>query len=202
MKLKNNEEVQKAFQTIVEFLNSHEDFGKHATFSISRHMYDEEKNTWLWQLTTYELEVMIGDTKIKVVNSNKYSVGEEVGFTIDPQNIYCESKTENKQSLIANYDGDNILEGVYITQNQVSFLGADFDTYITIFEKDEPETAILQGVVTSSVFTGVHFELHVLVNGQEVLVHDYQNCEVGQKIGLKVDFFEIHLMKVDSNEAI
>lgn len=58
MKLKNNEEVQKAFQTIVEFLNSHEDFGKHATFSISRHMYDEEKNTWLWQLTTYELEVI------------------------------------------------------------------------------------------------------------------------------------------------
>lgn len=63
MKLK-NEEVQKAFQTIVEFLNSHEDFGKHATFSISRHTYDDDKNTWIWQLTTYELEV-ITETEIE-----------------------------------------------------------------------------------------------------------------------------------------
>ncbi len=167
----------------------------------------------------YELEVLINETKIKVINANKFNVGDEIGFTIDPQNIYCESKTENKQTLLANYDGDNIMEGVYLTQNQVSFLGADFDCYITIFEKDEivdvmvrpedfdlvieePEKAILQGVVTSSVFTGVHFELHIDVNGQQLLVHDYQNCEVGQVVGLKVDFFEIHLMKVNADEEI
>ena len=32
------------------------------------------------------------------------------------------------------------------------------------------------------------------------MVTDYQNAEIGQEIGLKIDFYEIHLMKVEDEE--
>ncbi len=161
----------------------------------------------------WDCVVEVNGTKINVICPKKKVVGEQVGFTVDAPNIYCESKGESKQTLLANYDGDNILEGVYLEDNKVSFLGAEFDCYVTIFNTDEivdvvirpedfdlviddPDSAILQGIVTSSVFTGVHFEMHVNVDGFDMLVQDYQNVEVGTKIGLKIDFFEIQLMKV------
>ncbi len=162
----------------------------------------------------YELVVKIGDKNINVITKGKYVIGDEIGFTVDPANIYCESIKESKERLLANYDGDNIMEGVYLGENRVSFFGAEFDCYMTTFKVgetidavirpedldlvlDNPETAIIQGIVKSSIFTGVHFELRIDVNGTEILVHDYQNVEVGQLIGLKIDAFEIHLMKVN-----
>ena len=168
----------------------------------------------------YELVVEIEGKSLNINTPGKHVVGEEMGFTVDPQNIYCESKSESKQSLLANYDGDNIMEGVYVDDNLVSFLGAEFETYVTIFqpneivdvvirpedfdlEFDNPDSCFMSGIVTSSVFTGVHFEMHVNVDGYDILVEDYQNCEVGQKIGLKIDYYEIQLMKVlDQDEAL
>lgn len=166
----------------------------------------------------YELVVEIAGQKINVNTPYKHVVDEEIGFTVDPQNIYCESKSESKQSLLANYDGDNIMEGVYVDNNLVSFLGAEFETYVTIFQPNEivdvvlrpedfdlefenPDSCFMSGVVTSSVFTGVHFEMHVDVDGHDILVEDYQNCEVGQRIGLKIDYYEVQLMKVTDDDS-
>lgn len=167
--------------------------------------------------TYYELGVLIGETKIKVVTEEKFRVGDEIGFTIDPNNIYCESLSEKKERILANYDGGNILEGIYKGNKIVEFLDQEFDTYVTTFEPgevvdavirpedfdlvlDDPDSAILQGVVTKSIFTGIHFEIHVNVEGVNLLVEDYQNVEVGQRIGLKVDSYEIHMMKVQEKE--
>ena len=167
----------------------------------------------------YELVVEINGQKININTPYKHVVGEEMGFTVDPQNIYCESKSESKQSLLANYDGDNIMEGKYVDDNLVSFLGAEFETYVTIFQPNEvvdvvirpedfdlefenPDSCFMVGTVTSSVFTGVHFEMHVDVDGYDILIEDYQNCEVGQKIGLKIDYYEVQLMKVTDEEAV
>lgn len=167
---------------------------------------------------SYELEVEIAGKLVNVITQARYQVGDEIGFTVDAPNIYCESLKEPKERLLANYDGDNILEGVYIEENRVSFLGGEFDCYMTTFKVgeeadvvirpedfdiifDDPDSAIIQGVVKSSVFTGVHFEMRLDVDGTELLVHDYQNVEVGQRVGLKIDSYEIHLMKV-SNEEI
>ena len=161
----------------------------------------------------YELEVSVnveGNPTIIVESEDKYSIGDEIGFTVEPGNIYCEAITESRSKLLANYDDCNIIEGSYLGNQQVSFFDAVFDTYLVTFipgevvdavirpedfdlELENPDSAIIQGVVTKSVFTGVHFELWVDVDGQNVLVEDYQNVEVGQKIGLKVDFYEIHL---------
>lgn len=165
-----------------------------------------------FQVNSYIMDVEVNGTVIHVSSEDKISVGDEIGFTISPNNIYVESITEKKEKILANYDGANILEGSFIGENVFNFLGADFDTYITTFEPgehvnavirpedfdlvlDDPDSAILQGVVTKSVFTGIHFEMHVLCEGMDLLVEDYQNVEVGQRIGLKIDSYEIHMMK-------
>ena len=165
-----------------------------------------------FQVNCYIMDVEVNGTVIHVSSEDKFSVGDEIGFTISPNNIYVESITEKKEKILANYDGANILEGSFIGENVFNFLGADFDTYITTFEPgehvnavirpedfdlvlDDPDSAILQGVVTKSVFTGIHFEMHVLCEGMDLLVEDYQNVEVGQRIGLKIDSYEIHMMK-------
>lgn len=165
-----------------------------------------------FQVNAYDMDVEVAGTMIHVSSEDKFAVGDEIGFTISPNNIYVESITEKKEKILANYDGANILEGTFVGENVFNFLGADFDTYITTFEPgeevnavirpedfdlvlDDPDSAILQGVVTKSVFTGIHFEMHVLCEGMDLLVEDYQNVEVGQRIGLKIDSYEIHMMK-------
>lgn len=165
----------------------------------------------------YELDVKILDQTIKVSSDDKFVKGDEIGFTIDPANIYVEAITEKKSKILANYDGANIIEATYLGDGYVNFFNADFETYITTFtpgevvdavirpedfdlELDNPDECIIQGIVTKSIFTGIHFEMLVDIGGTTLLVEDYQNVEVGERIGLKIDFYEIHLMKVPEDE--
>ncbi len=168
----------------------------------------------------YDLEIEVDNeakTKILVKSEEKYKVGDTLGFTVEPGNIYCEAKSESRSKLLANYDDCNIIEGTYIGNQKVAFFDNVFDTYITTFipgevvdavirpedfdlEIENPDSAILSGTVIKSIFTGIHFELWVDVEGKTLIVEDYQNVEVGQRVGLKVDFYEIHLMKVEDSE--
>ena len=65
------------------------------------------------------------------------------------------------------------------------------------FDRVPIEKAKIVGVVTDIVFKGVHFEICADVNGMEFVIHDYEIAKVGDKIGLNVDPYEIHLMKVN-----
>lgn len=160
----------------------------------------------------YELIVSVNDKKIRVTTDTKYQKGDIIGLFVEPGNMYCESRLESKEKILANYDGDNVLEGIYKGENLVEFLGANFDCYIDTFSKNEdvdvvirpedfdifvsdPSKGMIKGIVKSSVFTGVHFELKIDVDGTIIKVHDYQNAEVGEEIGLSIDSYEIHLMK-------
>ena len=55
--------------------------------------------------------------------------------------------------------------------------------------------AQLVGVVETSIFKGVHYEMTVLCGGYEFLVQDYHHFEVGAEVGLLVKPFDIHIMK-------
>ena len=57
------------------------------------------------------------------------------------------------------------------------------------------EMAQLVGVVETSIFKGVHYEMTVLCGGYEFLVQDYHHFEVGAEVGLLVKPFDIHIMK-------
>lgn len=162
----------------------------------------------------YEMDVEVDGKTIKVEAEDKYKVGDTLGLTVAPGNIYCESISESKAKLLANYEGANIIEGTYLGNQNVAFLGNTFKTYLTTFIPgevvdavirpedfdlvfDDPESAILHGTVIRTAFTGVSFHLWVNCQGQILMVEDYQNAEIGQEVGLKVDFYEIHLMKVE-----
>lgn len=129
-----------------------------------------------------------------------------------PRKIY----NEPVNRYVATFIGEtNILPGTYVKKDLVNFLGVNFDCVGYTFDDNEtvdvvirPEDwdvvevnqAKLEGIVTSVIFKGVHNELEVDVKGINLMVNTYENYNVGQPIGLKVDPYEIHLMKVDSDE--
>lgn len=125
-----------------------------------------------------------------------------------PMDIY----NEPKNRFVANFIGEsNIIRGTYVGPKQVEFMGEVFECVDENFEIGEacdvvirPEDfdrkpikeAKLVGVVTDIVFKGVHFEICADINGMEFVIHDYEIAQVGDQIGLSVDPYEIHLMKV------
>ncbi|HOI47430.1 MAG TPA: ABC transporter ATP-binding protein [Bacilli bacterium] len=131
-----------------------------------------------------------------------------------PQDIY----NEPKNRFVANFIGEsNIIRGVYKGNKIVEFMGVEFECVDTNFEPGEicdivirPEDfdivplakAKLIGTLDSSMFKGVHHELCIMIQGREFVVHDYETFEIGEKIGLSVDPYEIHLMKVPVDEEI
>ena len=123
---------------------------------------------------------------------------------------------EPKNRFVATFIGEsNIIRGRYVGDKKVEFMGQVFDCVDENFKVDEPCDVVIRpedfdrvplseakliGKVTDIVFKGVHFEICADINGMEFVIHDYEIAKVGEEIGLNVDPYEIHLMKV--NEAI
>ncbi len=148
-------------------------------------------------------EAMTMSDRIVVMNGG---IIQQLG---SPKDIYNEP--ENR--FVAKFIGEsNIVRGKYIKKNLVNFMGVDFDCVGYEFNDGEevdvvirPEDfdvvsldkAKLKGVVTSSIFKGVHYELCVDIDNIEFVIHTYEDVKVGEEIGLSVDPYEICLMKVD-----
>ncbi len=131
-----------------------------------------------------------------------------------PEDIY----NEPKNRFVASFIGEsNIIRGVYRGNKQVEFMGTVFDCVDENFEPGEacdvvirPEDfdvvplpqAKLIGIVDATIFKGVHFEICALVDGIEFVLHQYENAKIGDKIGFSVDPYEIHLMKVPTDEKV
>jgi spermidine/putrescine transport system ATP-binding protein len=129
-----------------------------------------------------------------------------------PKHIY----NEPVNRYVANFIGEsNIIPGTYVKKDLVHFMGVDFECTGYTFANQEnvdvvirPEDfdvvdlklAKLTGTVTQAIFKGVHNELTVDVSGVELFVNTYESYQIGDAIGLKVDPYEIHLMKVENHE--
>ncbi|MFA7367039.1 MAG: ATP-binding cassette domain-containing protein [Bacilli bacterium] len=163
--------------------------------------------TFIFVTHDQEEALTMSDT---VVVMNK-GVIQQIGT---PEDIY----NEPKNRFVAGFIGEsNIIRGKYLSNKQVEFMGSVFDCVDENFIDGELcdvvirpedfdivpiEKAKLVGVVDAIIFKGVHFEICVIVDGKELVLHQYENPKVGSKIGLNVDPYEIHLMKVDVNEEI
>ncbi len=125
-----------------------------------------------------------------------------------PTDIY----NEPTNAFVADFIGEsNILNGTMIEDRLVKFCGTEFDCVDEGFGNNalvdvviRPEDlyifpisdkAQLSGIVQSSIFKGVHYEMTVLCNGYEFLVQDYHSFEVGSEVGLLVKPVDIHIMK-------
>lgn len=122
-----------------------------------------------------------------------------------PTDIY----NEPKNRFVASFIGEsNIIPGTYLGNKQVEFLGVTFACVDKNFEVGEqcdvvirPEDldikdSALKAEVTDIVFKGVHYEVIAYVGDIEFVIHTYEPPKVGDTIGLSVDPYEIHLMKV------
>jgi len=131
-----------------------------------------------------------------------------------PKSIY----NEPVNRYVANFIGEtNIIPGIYVKKDLVHFLGTDFPcTGYTFANKEKVDVVIrpedwdvvpldkakVVGEVTFSLFKGVHNEYDVKVKNTTLLVHTYESYEVGQPIGLTIDPYEIHMMKVETDEQV
>ena len=125
-----------------------------------------------------------------------------------PTDIY----NEPSNAFVADFIGEsNILNGTMIEDKLVSFCGQTFECVDEGFGTSAPvdvvirpedlyifpvsDAAQLTGVVNSTLFKGVHYEMTVVCNGYEFLVQDYHFFEVGTEVGLLVKPADIHIMK-------
>lgn len=157
--------------------------------------------TFIFVTHDQEEALTMSDTVVVMDNGIIQQIGT-------PEDIY----NEPKNRFVASFIGEsNIIRGTYLGDKKVEFMGSVFDCVDENFEPGEacdvvirPEDfdvvpvqeAKLVGIVDATIFKGVHFEICAIIEGQEFVIHKYENVKVGDKIGLSVDPYEIHLMKV------
>ncbi len=123
-----------------------------------------------------------------------------------PEDIY----NEPVNAFVADFIGDsNIIDGIMLEDRMVEILGTRFPCVDEGFGKNQPvdvvirpedvelvtpEEGIIQGVVSSIIFKGVHYEIEVKANGFEWLVHTTKLYEVGSQVGIQVIPFNIQIM--------
>ena len=129
-----------------------------------------------------------------------------------PESIY----NEPGNAFVADFIGDsNIIPAIMIEDKLVSILDTRFACVDTGFghnkpvdvvirpedvELVEPSEGIIQGVVSHLIFKGVHYEMEVMANGYEWLVHSTTMFPVGKQVGIKVDPFNIQIMNKPESE--
>ena len=129
-----------------------------------------------------------------------------------PEDIY----NEPTNAFVADFIGDsNIIPSTMVDDKLVNILGSNFPCVDTGFGKNKPvdvvirpedidllspEEGVIRGVVTSLIFKGVHYEMDVMANGHEWLVHSTDLSPVGSEVGIWVDPFDIQIMNKPESE--
>ncbi len=138
----------------------------------------------------------------RVVVMNNGSI-EQIGT---PEDIY----NEPVNAFVADFIGEaNILNGTMIDDCRIRILGKELkcvdkgfgkNTQVDVVIRPEdieitpPEQGQLTGVVESSIFKGVHYEMSVRCGKCEILVHSTKSAEIGSTVGMSVIPFNIQIM--------
>lgn len=129
-----------------------------------------------------------------------------------PEDIY----NEPVNAFVADFIGEsNIIPSIMVKDKLVNILGTNFVCVDTGFGQNKPvdvvirpedidlvekDKGILTGYVTSLIFKGVHYEMDVMANGHEWLVHSTDLFAVGSEVGIYVDPFDIQIMNKPESE--
>ncbi|MBP3878882.1 MAG: ABC transporter ATP-binding protein [Lachnospiraceae bacterium] len=127
-----------------------------------------------------------------------------------PEDIY----NEPKNVFVADFIGEsNLFNGIMTGPMKARFCGAEFDcvddvetgTYITAVVRPEdviitaPEEGTITGEVSSVIFKGIHYEIAVVSGKNEILIQSVKAPGVGEKVGMRVDPDNIHIMVTGDN---
>ena len=130
---------------------------------------------------------------------------QQIGTPVDIYN-------EPRNRFVANFIGEsNIIDAVMIEDYKVQFEGHIFECVDRGYNANEKVEVVIRpedlqivskekgaftGMVDSVIFKGVHYEIIVMVDGREYIVHSTQSAEVGTEVGINVAPADIHVMEV------
>ena len=170
-----------------------------------KHMHDELGITFIYVTHDQEEALTMSDS-IVVMNQGYI---QQIGT---PEDIY----NEPQNAFVADFIGDsNILPATMVEDKVVKMLGAVWKCVDVGFGRNKPVDAVIRpedidlvkpgegvidGVVTNLIFKGVHYEMEVLANNYELLVHSTDLFPVGTEVGIQVDPFDIQIMKKPESE--
>ena len=129
-----------------------------------------------------------------------------------PEMIY----NEPVNAFVADFIGDsNIINGTMIQDKVVEILGVKIPCVAEGFgcntpvdvvirpedvELPEPGAGFMDGDIVSIIFKGVHYEISIMANGYEWLVHTTKMYPVGTHVGINVIPFNIQIMNKPESE--
>ena len=150
---------------------------------------------------THDQEEALSMSDIVVVMANGQI--QQIG---SPTDIY----NEPENAFVADFIGEsNIIDGVMLKDFKVRFSGHTFECVDAGFEPNQlvdvvvrpedvdvvaPENGMLQGIVTSVTFKGVHWEIIVDINGFKWMIQTTDFVAEGEHIGLFIEPEAIHIM--------
>lgn len=129
-----------------------------------------------------------------------------------PEKIY----NEPENAFVADFIGEsNIISATMVQDRLVKILGVNFPCVDEGFGQNKPVDVVIRpedidllkpgegsidGVVTHLIFKGVHYEMEVMANNYEWLVHSTDMFPVGTEVSIHVDPFDIQIMKKPESE--
>ena len=156
--------------------------------------------TFVFVTHDQEEALSMSDTIVVMSEGRIQQIGTSVDVYNEPQNAF-----------VADFIGEsNILDGVMLRDLVVRFSGHTFDCLDSGFDKNEavdvvvrpedvdivpPEKGMLQGVVTSVTFMGVHYEVIVDIGGFKWMIQTTDFVDVDEHIGLYIEPDAIHVMR-------
>ena len=157
--------------------------------------------TFIYVTHDQEEALTMSDTVVVMNNGRIQQIG-------DPKRIY----DEPKNAFVADFIGEsNIFDARMIRDYRVSFCGHEFECVDAGFGEDQPVDVVvrpedwalgeagkgaLDGVVESTIFKGVHYEMMIRLDSGEVCkAHSTVMENVGSRVSLSVVPFNIHIMK-------
>ncbi len=169
-------------------------------------MHDKLGITFIY-VTHDQEEALTMSDKIVVMSEGKI---QQIGT---PEDIY----NEPKNAFVADFIGEsNIFNGIMTGKLKARFCGGEFvcvddvaeGTHITAVVRPEdviftaPGKGNIDGVVTSVIFKGMHYEITVQSGKNEMVVQTVHCQAVGDKVGMTVEPDNIHIMIAEDHTNI
>ncbi|MBE7020723.1 MAG: ABC transporter ATP-binding protein [Ruminococcaceae bacterium] len=165
-----------------------------------KNMQKELGITFVYVTHDQEEALTMSDTIVVMKEGKIQQIGTPVDIYNEPKNAY-----------VANFIGEsNIIDGIMNEDFSVTFLGRNFECVDKGFELNEPVDVvirpediiisdenpdILNGIIESVTFKGVHYEMIVNTGEYKWTIHNTIMRPEGSRVGISVKPFDIHIMK-------
>jgi spermidine/putrescine transport system ATP-binding protein len=163
--------------------------------------------TFIYVTHDQEEAMTMSDTIIIMNKGRIQQIGSPVHIYNEPRNAFA-----------ADFIGEsNILDSIMLDDCLVKIQDAQFKCVDKGFDKNEnvltvirpedieihePGLGIIDGVIESVTFLGMHYEIVMDRQGLTWLIHTTREFFVGDAISIQVDPNNIHIMKKDENDEI